>query len=606
MIIRIAIVINLLFFCFNALAKEAEEKDEVIWQGQGDDFTIRWTKTDITVINQHQETVFSAAALANKQFIADFQGEAATTKEHRDCQYNRDFILLSVVGTVASLQDSEYVHCQNMPHPTIETRFMSINLAKSGRPVKLTDLFAEADILKALLGDSLIKSTLEQAKPPQLPTTLKAFYETLEWSEILVKKCGYYLPADFLNQFAFHHVNDNQIAVRVKLQPLAPACQTKDRQLGFYLPIPANLQSTIKQAQVGKIGFLMQTSPTAAHKKTTSLQFSTRQITTNNLVAATDNVKRQQPAKDNIKPQQPAKPISQRIITVSQARLRSEANRNSQVIEKLPLGLIVKQLARSKQPELVNQVTDYWYQVTLPTGKKGWIFGNLTQPFEQQKRVEIYQQLTQVRQAKKLGLLEQIELTDLLDRAKEEITSPPEVAAKLAWSHLLSLQRVVEQIDDEFPYKTWLAKQKQQEWIYHDEIQGRWQVNVNRGWQLHAKYYPLLVADQIAWLAATMPLGGECEGIFECQLNALDQTIIQYLKYHPTGKQVELALDQLIQFLDNSLATPKLNLTAEDRELPRLLAVLQATLEKIESSRQTDLLAKISLLQKQVTTFLDK
>ena len=589
MLIHIAIVINLLWFSFNVLAKEAE-KDEVIWQAQTDNFTIRWSKADIIVTDPYQETIFSAAALAKKQFTADFLGED-------NCKYNRSFILLSVVGTIASLQDSEDFYCQGTPHPTIETRFMSIDLAKSARKAKLTDLFAEADILKALLADSVIKSALKQAKSSQLPTTLKALHETLEWTEIPIKKCTYYLPADFLTQFAFHHVNDNQIAIRVNLQPSAPACQTKNVQLGFYLPIPANFQAAIEQAQAGKVGFLMQTSPTVINKKMTKLQFSTQQITANNTGVSTTA---------NVKLPQPTESISQRIITVSQARLRSKANRNSQMIAKLPLGMIVKQLARSQQPERINQVTDYWYQITTPTGNKGWIFGNLTQLFEPQKPVEIYQQLVQSRQAKQLSLLEQIELTDLLKRAKDEVATSPQAAAELALSHLLSLQKVVEQINDKLPYQAWLAKQKQQEWVHYDEIQGRWLVNVNRGWQLHAKYYPLPIADQIAWLAATMPLGGECEDFFECHLNALDQTIIRYLKYHPTGKQVESALEQLTQFLDNSLATPKLNLTTADQELPRLLAVLQATLEKINSSRQTDLLAKIGQLQNRVTTFLHK
>lgn len=585
MLIRIAIVINLLWFGFNALATAAEE-DEVIWQAQTDDFTIRWSTADITVTDQYQETIFAAAALANKQFTANFLSED-------QCEYKRNFILLSVVGTIASLQDSENFSCQNTPHPTIETRFMSLDLAKAGRKVKLTDRFAEADILKALLADAVIKSALEQAKPPQLPTTLKALHEILEWTEISIKECSYYLPANFLNQFALHHVKGNQIAVRVKLQPLAPACQTKNLQLGFYLPIPASFQSAIQQAQTGKMGFLMQTSPTVTNKKMTQFQFSTQQITADNHVT------------DNAQPS-PAKSISQRIITISQARLRSKATLNSQVIAKLPLGMIVKQLARSQQPERINQVTEYWYQITTPTGKNGWIFGDLTQPFDPQQRATIYQQLIKSRQAKPLNLLEQIELTDLLERAKDEIASPPQVAAELAWSHLLSLQKVAEQIDEQLPHQAWLAKQKQQKWFYHDEIQGRWLVNVKRGWQLHAKYYPLPVADQLAWLAATMPLGGECEGWFECHLSALDQTVVRYLKYHPTGNQVEPALQQLIQFIDNSLATPQLHLTTADRELPRLLAVLQATLEKISSTPQTDLLAKIGQLQTRVTTVLHK
>ena len=586
MLIRIAIVINLVWFGFNALAKEAEG-NEVIWQAQTDNFTVRWSQADIIVTDPYQETLFSAAALAKKQFTADF-----TSKDH--CEYNRDFILLSVVGTIASLQDSEEFHCQDTSHPTIESRFMSIDLAKAGRKAKLTDLFAQADILKALLADSVIKSALEQAKSSKLPTTLKELYEIFEWIEIPVQGCIYHLPADFLSQFAFHHVNDNQIAVRLKLQPLALGCQTENKQLGFYLPLPANFQSAVKQAQTGQVGFLMQTSPTVTHEKTTSFHFSTRQLTANDQGVTTDNVESPPPAQL----------ISQRIITVSQARLRSEATRNSEVIAKLPLGMIVKQLARSQQSERINQVTDYWYQITTPTGKKGWIFGDLTQPFEPQQRAAIYQQLVQSRQPKQLNLLEQIELTDLLERAKDEVATSPQVAAELALSHLLSLQKVAKQIDDKFSYQTWLAKQKQQEWLHYDEIQGRWLVNVERGWQLHAKYYPLPVADQIAWLAATMPLGGECEGLFECQLSALDQTMVRYLKYHPTGNQVKSALEQLIQFIDNSLATSKLNLTTADRELPRLLAVLQATLEKINFPQQTDRLAKVGQLQTRATTFL--
>ena len=112
------------------------------------------------------------------------------------------------------------------------------------------------------------------------------------------------------------------------------------------------------------------------------------------------------------------------------------------MVAKLPLGMIVKQLARSQQTERINQVTDYWYQITTPTGKKGWIFGNLTQPFEPQQRIEIYQQLVQSRQAKQLNLLEQIELTDLLERAKNEAVASPATVAELALSHLLSLQKV--------------------------------------------------------------------------------------------------------------------------------------------------------------------
>ena len=587
MLIRLAIVINLLWFGFNVLAKEADQ-DEVFWQVQTDKFTIRWSQADILVTDPHQKTLFSAAALAKQQFTADF------TSADR-CNYDCSFILLSVVGTIASLQDSEVSFCQDSSsHPDIENRFMSIDLAKAGRPTKLTDLFAEADILKALLANSIVKSALKQAKSSQVPTNLQELYKIFKGIEIPDQGCPYNLPADFLNQFAFHHVNGNQIAVRLKLQPQHLNCE--DEQLGFYLPIPANFQLAVKQAQTGQVGFLMRTSPIVTYEKITSFYFSTLPLTTND----------QGVTPDSIKSPPSTQAISQRIITVSQARLRSEATRNSQIIAKLPLGMLVKQVGRSQQPELINQVTNYWYQITTPTGKKGWIFGGLTQSFEPQQRPEIYQQLAQSYQTKQLNLLAQIELTDWLGRAKDEVATSPQVAAELALAQLLSLQKIAAQINNKLSHQAWLTKQKQQKWLRYDEIQGRWLVNVNRGWQLHAQYYPLPVADQIAWVAATLPLGGECEGLFECQLSALDQTIIRYLKYHSTGNQVEPALKQLIQFLDNYLAVPRLKLTTEDQELPRLLAVLEATLEKVNSPHQAEISAKLNKLTQTITDTITK
>ena len=239
--------------CLLCFSHVAPGVDKTIWQGQSGDLNIHWTKTDITA-TQDGKKLFSARALAQKDFQADF----LTGNEAIDCEYQRKFRLLSVVGNIGNLGESEYVKCQGTAPPSSETRLTAVDFAKGGKLVKLTDFFAESDILKALLADNLLKNALAHSKTP--PSTLQALYEGLEWSAITIRNCEYGLSEYFLSQFAFHHLSRNQVAIRLNLLPLTHACQSKSRQLGFYLPIPTALKSALNQANRGKAGFLMNRS----------------------------------------------------------------------------------------------------------------------------------------------------------------------------------------------------------------------------------------------------------------------------------------------------------------------------------------------------------
>jgi LysM repeat protein len=249
--------------CFSHVAPGAYN---TIWQGQSGGLNVHWTKTDITA-TQGGKRLFSARALAQKDFQADF----LTGNEAIDCEYQRKFRLLSVVGNIANLEESEYVKCQGTAPPSSETRFTAVDFANGGKVLKLTDFFAESDILKALLADNLLKKALAHSKTP--PSTLQALYEALEWSAITIRNCEYGLSEDFLSQFAFHHLSRNRVAIRLNLLLLTHACQSKSRQLGFYLTIPTALKSALNQANRGKAGFLMTRS--IAGKKSTRVSFST-------------------------------------------------------------------------------------------------------------------------------------------------------------------------------------------------------------------------------------------------------------------------------------------------------------------------------------------
>ncbi|MCK5522309.1 MAG: LysM peptidoglycan-binding domain-containing protein [Thiomargarita sp.] len=716
------LVANLL--CFTHIVQGA-----TIWHGASGNLNIHWTQTDITATAKNK-ILFSALTLAKKDFEADFLADHSLGKDN-PCEYERSFTLLSVVGSIASLEDAEYTFCQGAAHPSIETKFTAIDLAKSGQTVKLTDFFAESDILNALLADGVINTALENAGA-KTPTTLTGLYEALEWTNMMVKNCEYYLPENFLTRFAFHHLKGNQVAMRLHLSPIAHVCQSTNIQLGFYLPIPSTLKVDINKAKRRKAGFLMKQSKKIADKKSTKLSFSTAtyshkanvQPSTVSKKTSSDKITVQMGdtlysiskrhgcqvadlvAWNNLQPpynlsldqslwvnppsvaeepknvEESKKPnlskptvkstpqadketisyhkvtagetlygivkrynrnfkeiitwndlqppyylligqklqvsppksdkiqgkgdeqrennektvVKQRIMIKTNVNMRSKHKLNARRVGQLKFGTVVKELARSNRQVKIGSSKDYWYQIEKSNGKTGWIFGSMSIPFDAKQKGEIYLQIAQKRLQEKLNGSNQIDLLDFLTRAKEEIQFPVEIAVELALLHLSSLQKTLEQLDmdkqNKPPYVAWLKKQEQEELIFYNEIGGNWIINPDVFWRLHEAYYPLPVAESIAWAGANAPLGGECENFLECSLEWTNRTTAKYLKYHPTGKQVGKALEQIVELLKSDAEMSK-----EDVALPRLLAVLQATVEKTNHPKKAQVLRQIEKWQ---------
>lgn len=82
--------------------------------------------------------------------------------------------------------------------------------------------------------------------------------------------------------------------------------------------------------------------------------------------------------------------------------------------------------------------------------------------------------------------------------------------------------------------------------IHHDEIAGAWIIGHAKVLALHDKYRQTKSADEIAWFAAGVPLGGECEGDIPCYLAAADTTYGEYLRRHPQGAHAGAAMRAII------------------------------------------------------------
>jgi len=282
-----------------------------------------------------------------------------------------------------------------------------------------------------------------------------------------------------------------------------------------------------------------------------------------------------------------------RIISDYRVHVRISPYRYARLTKKLRIGTVIKEIKRSAAPKKIRSVLDYWYQIETSDGKKGWIFGQKFSHFNTSQRAQSYLQLVKKQLKANLTVFKQMELTDFLFRASEEIKYPADIAAELSLSHLSSLQTAIHKLDVNKsylpPYRRWIERQQQRYFIYFDEVQDTWLINAQTYWDLHDKYYQLPISDEIAWAAVNNTFGGECEGIFECEFQRVYDTSGKYLKFHPTGNYANQALDNIAKFIGSS-KTP-VRLPQEDFEyLQMQISMLQQIIKKTNSQQKQRLL----------------
>jgi hypothetical protein len=265
----------------------------VIWQGRSSGVEVRWTKGDITAMRTDAQMVLIYSA--RHEALESYKVWAADMKAARDpdqpvkrsseavadpkCVWSKQVRILSLVGTLLSLEERDYTHCDQEAHPGGETRFLTLDLAASSlgggppgadRPKQLADFFAEKDIIRALLKDALIQRALGSNKKTKY-ANLSELQQALT-NPVLDEKYCYVAGPDILRGFAFHHVENGKVAVRIGL-PGTGACRQNLTQIGLLLPVPPSMKAAFEKADSRAEGFLMQDSARISGSSKTVLEF---------------------------------------------------------------------------------------------------------------------------------------------------------------------------------------------------------------------------------------------------------------------------------------------------------------------------------------------
>lgn len=296
-------------------------------------------------------------------------------------------------------------------------------------------------------------------------------------------------------------------------------------------------------------------------------------------------------------------PGKSRIITASNVKVRLSPNTSGEEVAKLSLGTIVEAREPSLAKEKIAGKEDYWYRVSLPDGKDGWVFGGFTLAFDADKRAEIYQQLASERlKVEAPNFSDAADLFRFLSAAVKEMKTPNDTAA-LELAKLLALHKAATAIpidkQEQEPFKSWIKANEAS--LLYSEPAGSWFLKSDLLWALRKKYATLPIAERIAWEAAQSPVGGECEGYLPCHLARINMTTGEYMKLYPRGAQVDEALKQiaeeakgLVDYAQDSQDKP----TADERkEAAPEFATLRATLTKVTSAKKASVLQLLAQLE---------
>ncbi|HEX8693351.1 MAG TPA: hypothetical protein VF746_13075 [Longimicrobium sp.] len=264
-------------------AAHAAAGAQVIWRGRSGGFDITWDTSDVSARRVGDgRLVFSL-----KQA---FDAERAGRTGDDDPPIREEMVtyrLLSVVGSIVSLEQYWYCDCGGA-HPISGRGFVSYDLARSTparpHPVRITELVPEAPLLRALTADRLIRGVMDSVDV-RTARSLAALVDTLKYQGTFVAtpdddeqgmECSYSVGESFPSDFALHHVENGQLAIRFSLSHSVEICRGRMVQVGVLVPVPPRLQPALMAADARRSGYLMKDVRRIAGDRETRIEWEAK------------------------------------------------------------------------------------------------------------------------------------------------------------------------------------------------------------------------------------------------------------------------------------------------------------------------------------------
>jgi hypothetical protein len=251
---------------------------QVIWRGRSAGYDVTWSDRDVSARRASDgAVVFSARRIADaewREMQADSDDEAPVR------EYERRYRLLSVVGSILSLEEATYCDCGGA-HPISWTRFVSYDVARGTvarpHPVAATEIVPEAALLRALTADRLVRQAMASAHVRGF-ASLHALTQALKTREIQPagNECTFAVGEEFPAEFAFHHLENGRVAVRFSLSHSVEVCRGMIIQVGVLVPALPRWSASFDAASARRAGYLMKDLASIARDRRTVFNYQPR------------------------------------------------------------------------------------------------------------------------------------------------------------------------------------------------------------------------------------------------------------------------------------------------------------------------------------------
>ena len=220
----------------------AATRTRLAWSGKSGGYVWQFSRRDLTARRAGAVTVFSAA----RRLRDGAYPEGSETSEVTASP-------LSLVGTLLSYREDHT--WSGGAHPSGETQYRVIDAARSRKALVLTELFPDPEVLRALLGDPVIRKVMarEEIRAPRTSAALARALAGKGFGEDNVELS---FPATLLRGFSFHHLEGNRVAVRLFVPWGTEANRFRPTEIGILLSIPEKLRKPLELASSRREGFL--------------------------------------------------------------------------------------------------------------------------------------------------------------------------------------------------------------------------------------------------------------------------------------------------------------------------------------------------------------